>query len=139
MSSYRGNAVGSCGQLRDCGHVGVDELRLEQQIFRRVTGQGKLGKRDDIRLQFDRAVRPLCNFPGVALDVSDNHIDLRHCKPQCLLHEKYRNRWEIVSNYLQTDYSVFQSQIFQTRRDPYSGATTQRRPNYNSACPHFSE
>ena len=56
--------------------IGVDELRLQQQIFRRVTRQRQLRKCDDIGIGVARTFHPLDNFLRVSLDIADDDINL---------------------------------------------------------------
>src|SRR4030095_14270977 len=53
----------------------------------------KFRKCNNVRLQLDSAADPFGNLFRVAGNITDNNVDLRHRKPQRLLHGTYRNRW----------------------------------------------
>ncbi len=55
----------------------IDEGLTQDQVFRRVTGQHQLWKRDDVSPARGRVLRPGHNEFGVALEVADDGVDLR--------------------------------------------------------------
>ena len=69
--------------------IRIDELRLEQQVFRRVSRQHKLGKCDDVRIDIARAIHPLDDFASVSLHVANDDVNLSHRQTQLrrVLHE----------------------------------------------------
>ena len=48
--------------LIERSQICIDELRLQQQIFRRIAGQRQLRKRDDIGVCIARTIHPFKNF-----------------------------------------------------------------------------
>ena len=68
-------------RLHDLTHprpVVLDELVLEQQVFRRIARNGKLGKRDEVGPKIARAGHVVEDLRGVPVEVADRRIDL--CK-----------------------------------------------------------
>ena len=55
-----------------------DELRLEQQIERRIAGNRQFRERDNIRAFLLRPLNPLDNFRRVAFQIADGGVHLRH-------------------------------------------------------------
>jgi hypothetical protein len=64
------------------GEVCVDELGFKQQIFRRISGQGELGKSDHIRVNVAGVIDPFENFAGISLDVTHDNVYLCHSQTQ---------------------------------------------------------
>src|SRR5207253_4906140 len=62
--------------------IRVDELRLQQQVFRRVSGQREFGKCDDVRIDIARAIHPLDDLACVSVHVTNDDIDLSHRQTQ---------------------------------------------------------
>ena len=58
--------------------VVLDELVLEQQVLRRIAGNGKLRKRDEVGPDVTRVGRVVKDLRGVPVEVADRRIDL--CK-----------------------------------------------------------
>jgi hypothetical protein len=54
-----------------------DELRFEQEVFRRIAGQREFGNRDYVRPDFTRALDVGDDFGRVAGEIADRGIDLR--------------------------------------------------------------
>jgi hypothetical protein len=54
-----------------------DELRFEQEVFRRIAWQREFGNRDYVRPDFTRALDVGDDFGRVAGEIADRGIDLR--------------------------------------------------------------
>ena len=56
--------------------VGGHETRLEEQVLRRIAGDGQFGRQDEVRARFDRALVGVEDFLVVARQVADHGVDL---------------------------------------------------------------
>src|SRR5207237_1052821 len=66
-SNDGGDVPSPADDFVESGEIGIDELRLQKQIFRRVARQRELGKCDNVSIRVARAVHPFRNFLRVSL------------------------------------------------------------------------
>ena len=77
----------AAGLARDRLHRALrraDEARSQQQVFRRVAGDGELGKQDEIGALRPGGLEPLENQPAVAVQIADDRVDLDEGKAHAL-------------------------------------------------------
>jgi hypothetical protein len=60
----------------------ADEARPEQQVLRRVAGDGELREEDEVGALPARLLEPLANAVAVAGQVADDGVDLCEREPQ---------------------------------------------------------
>ena len=71
------SAIGSIqSELLDCLFASFDESALEHQILRRVTGNEKLGVKDEIGALTCSVRSSLAGFCQIALDITQHWIEL---------------------------------------------------------------
>ncbi len=63
------------------GARGVGERGPEQQVLRRVPRNGEFRREDDRRAVVMPAPDGIANTLGIAVDVTDDGVDLRTCNP----------------------------------------------------------
>ena len=66
-----GDASGGPGNLLQAGQVRLDKLRLEQKVFGRVAGDGKLGEGDQVSLKSAGLLDVVDYLAGVPVKVTD--------------------------------------------------------------------
>ena len=76
------NVASPADNFFELNQIGIDELRLQQQIFRGIARERQLRKRDNLRAHLTRAVDPIQNLLGVSFDVADDDINLCHRQTQ---------------------------------------------------------
>jgi hypothetical protein len=61
----------------------IEKVRAEQQIFRRITAEGKLREYHDIRVELSPGAAAGGKNPvGIALDIPDQEVELGHDEAQ---------------------------------------------------------
>jgi len=76
VADHGRDATALTGDVLEGLQVRLDERRLEQQIFRRISGEDQLRERHDVRLPRPRASHPVDDHPRVVLDRTHRRIDL---------------------------------------------------------------
>ena len=67
-------------ELLDGAPRGADEGRPQQQILRRVAGDGELGEEDEVGAGLARLLEPPEDAARIALEVADDAVDLSECE-----------------------------------------------------------
>ena len=77
--SNHGDAITTrANHLVQCAAIVCDELRLQEQIFRRIAGHGQFGKRDQVRLGLFGFSQPPDDSSHVAVQIPHGGIHLDH-------------------------------------------------------------
>ena len=78
---HRQQVAGVRGDVLECSLIRVHEPRLQNEIFRRVTGEGELWKHEDLG-------PPLCALPNrrdrarsISVDVTNGEVQLAQSYP----------------------------------------------------------
>ena len=66
--------------LVDAAARGAHEPGAEQEVFRRVAGDGELREEDEVGVRLAGALEPRRDALHVAVDVADDAIDLCECQ-----------------------------------------------------------
>ena len=77
-----GRAGGMAGDLVQACQVLLDEIDLDQQVFRRIARDRQFGEGHDVRPKRLGFFEPLDDFPGVPFEVTDGGVDLGHGDPE---------------------------------------------------------
>ena len=81
-ADHRGDALGLGDDVLQRFQVVADEVGLEQQVLRRVPGQGQLRERDQVGAQVAGPSDPVGDLLGVPPEVADREVGLGQGDPQ---------------------------------------------------------
>ena len=79
---HQSDAAAGCRDLLQGAQVVVDEPRSQEQVLRRVAGDGQLGEAEQVDAQLAAALGILQDLGDVALQVADGGVDLSQTDPQ---------------------------------------------------------
>jgi hypothetical protein len=78
---HRSDSLHLPGNPVQRGQVVGNELRAEQQVLRRVSRQGELGKDDQIGSGLASGCYPMEDKSRVPVEIADGRINLGQCDP----------------------------------------------------------
>ena len=95
-ADQRHDPVGGLGEAVERTARGAQEVRLQQQVLRRVPGEPELGEYHEPGALAARVVDRRRDLLGVAVDVSDGGVELRHGQAQRLGAHRHRFQYAML-------------------------------------------
>ena len=92
-----GNAAGGRGNARHGGGVVGQKRRLEQQILRRIAGNGQLGKGYQVCVRGPRLVNEIHDAGRIAGNIPDSGVKLGQGQAKGALHKLFSVSWPPVA------------------------------------------